>query len=224
MKIKICGITTPDDARLVADAGADAIGLNFVAGPRRIDLAQAEGILDALPPLVVPVALVQLTDGLLNEQVAELLATRWIATIQIYGEVTPAAVTRLAWEGYRPIVPVHVRDETFAQTVPAVLATDRGRGAAAILLDTPHADKLGGTGQSFAWSWLRQARQRGELDAWPPVLLAGGLTPDNVAAAIETARPYGVDVASGVEDEPGRKSPEKVRRFIAEARRASKSE
>jgi len=207
---------------MVAEAGADAIGLNFVGGPRRIDLAQAEAILSVLPPFVVPVALVTLSGpaaGEINEQVAELLATRWISCVQVYGEVTGKAIARLVWEGYRPIVPVPVRDVCFAAARPVCVGPAGERGAAAVLLDTHEADKLGGTGRTFVWSWVAQARALGQLQGWPPIILAGGLTPDNVAQAIREAAPYGVDVSSGVESAPGRKDPEKVRRFVEEARK-----
>jgi phosphoribosylanthranilate isomerase len=222
MKIKICGITTRDDAIMVAEAGADAIGLNFVGGPRRIDLAQAETILDGLPPFVTPVALVTLAGpgaGEMNEQVVELLATRWMPTIQVYGDVTAEAVERLAWEGYRTILPVPVNDVGFAVARPAALRTASGHGAAAVLLDTHAPDKLGGTGRTFAWSWVAQARSLGQLHGWPPIILAGGLTPENVTQAIAEAAPYAVDVSSGVESAPGRKDADKVRRFVAEARK-----
>jgi phosphoribosylanthranilate isomerase len=224
MKVKICGITTPEDAVAAADAGADAIGLNFVAGPRRIDPLAAEAILDALPPLVVPVALIEIAPteaGLFNEQVAELLATRWISTVQLYGEVTAETVHQLAWQGYRPLVPVHVRDASFAAPRPDVLGPPAAREVAGVLLDAYDPDKQGGTGRAFHWEWVRQARARGELAGWPPVVLAGGLTPDNVAEAVRRTTPYAVDVASGVESAPGRKDKDQVRRFIAEARRAA---
>lgn len=223
MKIKICGITTPGDAEMAARAGADAVGLNFVGGPRRISLDQAEAILKVLPPLVVPVALVQLEDGLLNEQVAELLATRWVSTIQVYGEASAEALDRLAWEGYRTLLPVTVQDAGFAANPPDALRKAAGTSVAAVVLDAHEPGKLGGTGKTFGWPWVQQARTRGELDRWPPILLAGGLTPDNVVQAVVEARPYGVDVSSGVESSPGRKDPDKVRRFIMEARRAAET-
>ena len=222
MRIKICGITTPDDAIMAAEAGADAIGLNFVGGPRRIDIPQAEAILSRLPPFVVPVALVRLTGPAtpeLNEQLAELLATRWVSHVQVYGDVTPDAVARLAWEGYRPIVPIPVRDAGFARERPAIL--DK---ATAVLLDAHDPNALGGTGRTFTWSWVADARERRELADWPPIILAGGLTPENVARAIAETRPYGIDVSSGVEDGPGRKSRDKLRRFIAEARKGEGDE
>lgn len=224
MKVKICGITTPDDARMAAEAGADAVGLNFVGGPRKIDLAQAERILDALPPLIIPVALVRLGDsnpGEMNEQVMELLATRWVSTVQVYGELTAPVIDRLAWEGFRVIVPLPVRDAGFFRTVPWTTA-GQGRGPAMALLDAHDPNKAGGTGRTFAWSWVREARSRGELAQWPPVLLAGGLTPENVRQAVAEADPYGVDVSSGVESSPGRKDAAKVARFIAEARSAER--
>ncbi len=222
MRVKICGITTPDDARMVAEAGADAIGLNFVGGPRRIDLTQAEAILAVLPPFVVPVALVEVTGpgvGELNEQILELLATRWVATVQVHGQVSAEAIGKLSWEGFRVILPVRVRDAEFAAR-PVFLPRDRQRGPAAVLLDTHDPEKAGGTGRSFCWDWVRQAREQGELADWPPIIVAGGLTPENVGQAIAVTGPYAVDVSSGVESAPGRKDPAKVARFIAEARRA----
>ncbi len=241
VKVKICGITTVEDALMAAEAGADAIGLNLVGGPRRIDLPQAERILDVLPPLVTPVALVSVADsptGEMNEQVMEMLATRWVSTLQVYGDLTGQILARFLWEGFRVILPVPVRDAGFAATglpawgTPEPEAGPAGRTGAnltasevpvgrrpvAILLDTHDPQKAGGTGRSFAWSWVREARERGELKDWPPIMLAGGLTPDNVAEAIAEARPFAVDVSSGVESSPGRKDPEKVRRFVAKAK------
>jgi len=158
-----------------------------------------------------------------QKQVAELLATRWVSTIQVYGEASAEALDRLAWEGYRTLLPVTVQDAGFAANPPDALRNAAGTSVAAVVLDAHEPGKLGGTGKTFGWPWVNQARKRGELDRWPPILLAGGLTPDNVAQAIVEARPYGVDVSSGVESSPGRKDPDKVRRFVMEARRAAET-
>jgi phosphoribosylanthranilate isomerase len=218
MRIKICGITTVDDALAVAEAGADAIGLNFVAGPRRIDLAHAELILRELPPFVQPVALVKLAEGTIDASIRSLLEARRVSTVQVYGDVTREAVEDLSWRGFDVIVPTPVRDARFAEHKPAALEGSEHGRAVLVLLDAYDPEKAGGTGQTFRWEWVRAAREEGKLDSWPPILLAGGLTPENVAEAIRMVRPYGVDVSSGVEAEPGRKDMEKVKRFIAAAR------
>lgn len=212
MRIKICGITTPEDARLAVEAGADAIGVNLVGGPRRVPVERADSILDALAPFVEPVVLAVLGDPLLDPALVEVLERRAVRWVQVYGAVTPANVARLAEAGYRPVVPVRVEGPDFAVRAAA------WRGVPAVLLDTYEAGTVGGTGRTFPWEWVRAARQRGELTDWPPIILAGGLTPENVAEAIRHAEPYAVDVCSGVEARPGRKDFDKMRRFVQAAR------
>lgn len=222
MRVKICGITSPDDAALTAAAGADAIGLNFVAGPRQITLEAAPEILAAVPPLVTPVALVTLQeDGDLPGDLLELLAMHWVSHVQVYGQVTPQAVVRLIRDGFRPLVVGHVRDRSFAEPVSRLVAACGAHGPAGVVLDAFDSRRAGGTGQSFPWDWLAEAREAGELDTWPPIILAGGLCPENVAEAVARTRPWGVDVASGVESEPGRKDPDKIAQFVLAARSAA---
>ena len=124
MRVKICGITTVADAQAAAQAGADAIGLNFVAGPRRIDIQRAESILRALPPMITPVALAKLEDECLPDPLVELLAEFWVSHLQVYGDVTSRSLTRLADEGFRPIPVLAVRDETFAASAPEWLVEE----------------------------------------------------------------------------------------------------
>lgn len=224
MRVKICGITTADDALAAAAAGADAIGLNFVGGPRQIGAEQAAEILDAIPPLVTPVALIRLEQGRMADELVELLGQFWVSHVQVYGEVTPGGLTVLANDGFRAFPVVAVADETFAQTVNDWLARMGGRKPAGIVLDAYAAGQLGGTGKTFRWDWVTRAAADGSLENWPPIVLAGGLTPDNVAEAIAAVRPYAVDVSSGVEakDRPGTKDAARMRSFIHNARHAKK--
>jgi phosphoribosylanthranilate isomerase len=198
--VKICGITTPEDARLAADAGADAIGLVFAKSPRRVEPERAADILAALPPYVDPVAL------FVNETAARIrsLCRRLgVRTVQLHGDEPPELA--LALDEFCVVKAVHVATE-------ADLAAMADYPAAAFLLDTKVAGLRGGTGKTFDWQIAAQAQGR--------IILAGGLDPGNVAEAVRTARPYGVDVSSGVEREPGRKAPEKVRAFVRNARAA----
>jgi phosphoribosylanthranilate isomerase len=220
MKIKICGITSIQDAQAAAEAGADAVGLNFVAGPRQIDLERAEQILKHLPPLLTPVALIDVSGGRIPDSFLELLGCFWVSHIQMYGQVSPDAVLRLRSEGFRPVLVQHVQAGEFPGATQGFLDRCAAAGPAAILLDAYDDTRLGGTGQAVDWDRIAEARRSGGLDGWPPILLAGGLTPDNVAAAVSVVRPWGVDVSSGVEDSPGHKSAAKMRAFVQSARRS----
>ena len=197
VRIKICGVTTPGDARLAANAGADAIGLNFhPPSPRTVNPKVAAQLAAALPPFVAAVGL--FVDPQPDFVVAVLREVR-LDCLQFHGD-EPADLCR-----------------SFG--IPYVKATGVGEGfefgafacryadARALLLDAPDPVRKGGTGRSFDWSaWPRSER---------PLILAGGLTPGNVASAIAATRPYAVDVASGVEGATkGRKDTERVRQFI----------
>jgi phosphoribosylanthranilate isomerase len=221
--VKICGITTPDDARAAAEAGAHAIGLNFVGGPRQITPDQASEILELLPPMVTPVALVRLEGGRLSDPLVELLAQHWVSHLQLYGELTAGSLAVLIRDGFRPMPVVPVRDNAFAQTAVTWMSGPSAIRPVAIVLDAYDPDAEGGTGRTFRWDWVNEARAAGQLDRWPSIFLAGGLKPGNVGEAIRAVRPYGVDVSSGVELEgkPGRKDSEKLRRFVAEAMMAA---
>lgn len=218
MRVKICGIVRPEDGLLAAEAGADAIGLNFVGGPRRITPAQADAILKKLPPLVSPVALVSLLSGGPAEDLRSWLRHSPVRHVQVYDLSDPQAASAWAGEGYVVLTVVRVRSASLCEASEL----DVIRTSAGVILDGYDAGRLGGTGRSFSWEWVAQARGEGRLADWPPILLAGGLRPENVAQAVQLARPYGVDVSSGVEVEgqPGRKDPQKVAEFIRQARLA----
>jgi phosphoribosylanthranilate isomerase len=220
-RVKICGITRPEDAALAADLGAHAIGVNLFAGPRKIDGATASRILDALPTVVTPVALTACgLSEYANAPSIHEIAREYpsLATFQIYGDPPPELIERVPARSIWMVFSISSR-----QSIPAAAAQaslwNMKKGA--ILFDTA-AEKLGGTGQSFNWHWIAEARDAGELDRLPPMILAGGLTPENVAEAIQIARPYAVDVSSGVEvaGKPGVKDPIKMRDFIQAAHSA----
>jgi len=214
LRVKICGVCSGCDAQAAAEAGAFAIGLNFVSGPRQITLSQAEAILRALPPLVTPVALVRLVEGILPSEMLEFLGIHWLSWVQLYGDVTPDGVHRLQRDHFRVITVHRVADPSFADQVQSLLAVYR---PSAVLLDAPGGSREGGAGRTFDWEWVRQARQTGVMDDWPPLILAGGLTTRNVAQAVAVAQPWAVDVSSGVERAPGKKDAAKMRAFVRAA-------
>lgn len=199
--VKICGVTTPDDARDVASAGADAIGVNFWPASRRFAGERAAEILAAIPTGVLKVGVFVNPDP---AEVVAALQVHQLDRIQLHGDERPEAFAHVARE--RTIRAVRVRDATSLQD----LAAWRG----ALFLYDADVPGYGGGGVTAPWDVLSRGAPR-------PFLLAGGLTPDNVAAAIRALRPDGVDVASGVESAPGRKDLGRVRDFIARARQAA---
>ncbi|WP_263144246.1 phosphoribosylanthranilate isomerase [Pseudomonas sp. RIT-PI-AD] len=203
VRSKICGITRIEDALAAAAAGADAIGLVFYpASPRAVSLAQARAIIAALPPFVTTVGL--FVDAS-RCALGEILDAVPLDLLQFHGDESPEQC-----EGHgRPYIKaLRVRAgediEAYAQAY---------RGASGILLDAYVAGVPGGTGQAFDWSLVP-----GRLSK--PVILAGGLTPENVATAIRQVRPYAVDVSGGVEVGKGIKDGDKVRAFLREVRLA----
>jgi phosphoribosylanthranilate isomerase len=198
--VKICGITTVDDALLAAGLGADAIGLNFWSGSsRRIGRETARDIVRRVPPEVLSVGIFR---NERRERVVELANSVGLRAVQLHGGESPED-TR--WVGER--VPALIR--AFGIDDP-MLVSGADYGPHRLLVDSPMA----GSGETFDWALIE--RRLGSRD----YILAGGLDPDNVTEAIESLGPWGVDVASGVEASPGRKDPAKVRRFLAAARAA----
>jgi len=190
MRVKICGITNSEDALLAAKLGADALGFNFYEkSPRYIAPAAARDIIAKLPPFVTPVAIV------VNEPaVAELLAATGCRVAQVHGILADSEVRA-------PIIraiPVAAREDLAPLRDPA--------GALAFLLDAKAPGLHGGTGRTIDWTLAREAVAFGT-----PIILAGGLNPENVADAISIAAPYAVDLNSGVESAPGKKDPELLR-------------
>jgi len=216
VKVKICGITSIEDAMLSAEAGADALGFIFVEGtPRFIAPARAATIIRALPPFVTPVGVFWNHPAGHVKAVADACGLR---ALQFHGEETPDEVAGYAL----PVIKtIKLTAATTKEGLPAYRASDwvqimpYAPHVAAILLDSAARWSEGEVRHPIEWPVARHlARGRSRI------ILSAGLTPDNVAAAIGTVGPYGVDVNSGVEAAPGRKDPDKVRRFVAEARRA----
>lgn len=213
-RIKICGITTVEDAQLTADAGADAIGLNFYAkSPRAIGLEQAQAIARVLPSTVVKVGLFVNASV---EQIVHSFEAVPLDLIQLHGDEPPELLAALAG---RPILRAFRLTEAGLSPVAAYLAACRQLGCTphAVLLDAYRPGHYGGTGETADWS--AAASYVAEATP-PPLVLAGGLTSENVAEAIRRVRPTAVDTASGVEAKPGRKDPARLRAFIQAARQA----
>lgn len=206
IRVKICGITNWDDAAEAVELGADALGFVMAPSPRRIEPEQGRAIIDRLPPFVATVGV--LVAGPLDGAIARLTESG-CRIAQLHGDWPPEASAALRpWPVIRA-VKVRAADDL------AHLQVD---DAAAILLDAYQDGLEGGTGTTFDWTLAQAASVRGK-----PIILAGGLTADNVAEAVRTVRPYAVDVSTGVESAPGRKDPEKIRRFVQAARAASET-
>jgi phosphoribosylanthranilate isomerase len=200
-KVKFCGITTIEDARLAADAGAWAIGMIFSAGsPRRCDPATATEIATAMKRRV------ELVGVFVNPALDELTRTAdavGLTILQLHGDEGPSFCAEAGRRtGCKVIKAARVRSGADIQSLSS-FHTDYH------LLDSYTAGVPGGTGETFAWEIARGHRGR------TPLILSGGLNPDNVAEAISVVRPFAVDVASGVELAPGRKDPDKLRAFAA---------
>lgn len=198
MRVKICGITNLEDARLAAELGAQALGFIFYPkSPRSIKPEAARQIIAHLPPLVLSVGVFVNEAAALVLEVAEMVRLDWV---QLHGEEPPEYCRFL----YRNVMKaIRVQDQSSLEQMQRYQGSVR-----AFLLDTYTSGPRGGTGESFDWSLARQAREYG------PVVLAGGLRPENVAAAIREASPLAVDVASGVEASPGKKDPARLRAFF----------
>ncbi len=217
-KVKICGITRPQDAGLAAAAGADAIGLNFVAGPRKITPAAAMAIIDALPEQVDTWALVDVRQGDVPPDLRDLVADQRITHAQAYGQLLPATLSRLSDYGLKTVAVRHVTGPEFVDQTKDWLDQCAPRRPDLLLLDAGGVKQLGGTGRTLNWSMIAEQRDAHRLNDWPPIVLAGGLTPYNVAQAADIVRPQWVDLSSGVETAPGIKDADKMMALIEAVR------
>ena len=205
-RIKICGLTRPADARAAAEAGADAIGLVFYpASPRYLSGERAVEIRDALPAFVQTVALFVNPDA---AQVAQVIGRVRPAMLQFHGDESPQFCAQF---GMPYVKAARVRSGVSSGV--ALLEYLRPFSTAAAWLLDSYVEEFGGVGERFDWSLAPQRRER-------PLILSGGLTPDNVGEAIRRVRPWGVDVSTGVESAKGIKDPAKIAAFIAEVRNA----
>lgn len=196
-RIKICGITRAIDAHIAAAAGADAIGLVFYSkSPRAVNIEQAREIVMLLPPFVSVVALFVDADA---DYIHQVINSVPVDLLQLHGELSEQECASF--------------DKPYIKAVQVKADTDlkelrrQYRGARALLLDTWHPKLAGGTGDVFDWGLVPQ-----DLDF--PIILAGGLNPDNVALALKRVKPWAVDVSGGVEAQKGVKNPDKIRAFV----------
>jgi len=207
IRIKICGMTRLADALCAVAAGVDALGFIFYPqSPRNIDPAAARAIIGQLPPFVDAVGV------FVNEEagrVAEIVRACGLGYAQLHGAESPAYCRELAALAgpCRLLKAIRVGEQTTAAEVAAYHEVVQG-----YLLDTYQKNVVGGTGRAFDWSVVDR------LNLKKPFLLAGGLDAGNIRAALERVQPYGVDANSGLEDAPGRKNHESIRRFIATVR------
>ena len=199
-KIKICGITNIEDALFAAEAGADALGFVFYEkSPRYVSSETVKKIISMLPPFVTTVGLFVNAGG---EAIETTVRLSGINVIQLHGDETPE---ECSFAPHPVIKAVRVKDA-------GSLAGVEKYPVSALLLDAWNDQQYGGTGESFNWQLARNLT--GQL----PIVLAGGLNPDNVAEAIRVVAPYAVDVSSGVEKSPGEKDHDKIRKFIQQVR------
>ena len=206
-KVKICGITNSQDSQVAVNAGADALGFVFYKqSPRYVKPKIVKSIVTELPPFVLTVGV------FVNEELAivrDIMVECGLALAQLHGDETPAFCEAL---GHPVLRGIRLRDRgTFL-----AMAEYKGRaGVRGFVVDAFSESGFGGTGQRADWSLAAEAAQSS------PILLAGGLTPENVQEAIQNVRPYGVDVSSGVEASPGKKDPAKVMAFVRVAKLVS---
>jgi phosphoribosylanthranilate isomerase len=207
MKVKVCGITNYDDAAMIVDQGADALGFNFFPqSPRYIDPEEARKIIRRIPPFVVTVGLfVNVAE---QSRVAEIARTSGVQVLQLHGDETPEYCRGLAdW----PLI------KAFRVGEEGMRENPEDYPVRAFLLDVRDDTLYGGTGKSFNWELAKSIKRV------RPIILAGGLTRDNVRNAIEIVDPYAVDVCSGVESAPGKKSARRVAEFMNEVRNVDRS-
>ncbi len=203
IRIKICGFTDPEQAKAAALMGANAIGIVFAKSPRQVSPEKAKQICLALPPFVQSVGV------FVNEKpekIRQIASFCHLDLIQLHGDEDPEFCSSL---GLRVIKAFCIRDKQDIEKIHPYEGRVQG-----VLLDAWSRDSRGGTGRTFDWSLAKQACQSLAL----PVILAGGLNPENVTQAIKLVRPYGVDTSSGVEESPGQKDPNKVQAFIGAVR------
>ena len=210
MKVKICGLKTLAEARAALDAGADLLGFNFYPpSPRYIAPPACAELVNALRQSSCPASLVGVFVNAAAGEMLAILDECGLDLAQLSGDEPPDVLAALHGKAYKALRPQGL----------LALAADLARYTAstsrpAWLVDAYHPTAYGGTGHQADWSLARQLAEE------TPILLAGGLTPENVADAVRQVRPWGVDVASGVESAPGVKDPSRIRAFIQAAREA----
>jgi len=201
-RVKICGITRPQDALVAADEGVDAIGLVFYKKSKRyVEVAEAAEIINALPPFVTVVGLFMDAD---NAFVSEVTSRLPLDLLQFHGDECPADCGRFG----RP----YIKAVAMQDSINYAAYTDSYPDAAGFLLDSHANGQAGGTGNTFDWAKVPEGTTK-------PVVLAGGLNPTNIASAIQQVRPYGIDLSSGVESAPGIKDAKRIQALMNEVRK-----
>jgi phosphoribosylanthranilate isomerase len=206
LRIKICGLTTPQDAAAAIEFGADALGFNFFPGSKRY-VGKETGWIAELPENVEKLAV------LVNptwDQAKAIAGSAGVSALQLHGNESPEFCQRLMEAGIRFEKALPVRGPDSLVDLPDFMTR-------ALLLDSASAGEFGGSGRTFPWEI---ARAFVEANPHLRVILGGGLTPENVAEAVVGVRPFGVDVTTGVEATPGRKDYGRLRAFILAARAA----
>lgn len=196
VRVKICGITNIDDALNAVQLGADALGFVFAPSPRQVVASKIKVIIEKLPPWVSAVGV------FVNEKperVLQIVNQTGLDWVQLHGEESPDYCREL---GLKVIKSLRVKDRSSLGKIPEF-------SVSGILLDTYDPALFGGTGKGFNWDLGVEAKKFDK-----PIILAGGLNPENVAEAISKVQPYGVDVSSGVESSPGKKDYEKMKQFM----------
>ena len=207
VKIKICGITNKEDALRAIKLKVDALGFIFANSPRRVDPKIVQKIIELLPPFISSVGVFVNKD---REKVKKIAESCHLTTLQFHGEESPSYC-----QGFRQkvIKAFRIKDKNVLKKIPQY--QDK---VDACLLDAYSPFKYGGTGKIFNWDVVREVKK-----LRIPIILSGGLNPDNVEEAINKVRPYAVDVSSGVEKKPGKKDPEKLRNFVKIVREIDES-
>lgn len=204
-KIKVCGMTNPDDALCAAELGVDALGFIFYPkSPRYIEPGEARRIIKQLPPLLTKVGVFV---NEIPERVKEIIEITGIDALQLHGDERPEYCRGFAMKVIK----------AFRVSGHFGLKQLRAYDVDAYLLDTYSKDLYGGTGRTFNWEVARKAKEYGR------VILAGGLNPGNVGKAITQVKPYAIDVSSGVEIQPGKKDKRKLEELVLQVRKASLS-
>jgi len=198
IRVKICGITRLEDANEAVKLGVDALGFIFAPSPRRISPDKARDIIRTLPPLVKTVGV------FVNESpgtISDVIDFCDLDLVQLHGDESPDQCEELM---PYTIKALRIRNDSSIKSIESYRKKVR-----ALLLDTYMKDKPGGTGKTFDWNFALKAKEYGI-----PVILSGGLGPNNIGEAIQTVRPYAVDVSSGVEESPGKKSHELLKELF----------
>ena len=192
IKVKICGVTSVDDARMAAEMGASAVGLVFwPQSPRAVGIEQAKRIVAALPPFVSAVGV------FVNQpEAADIAREVGLSAVQLHGDEPPDTYSALPVRVIKAVAVTGNGSGDLAAAIPA---------SATVLLDAHDPVKRGGTGRAIDWTVAAAVARR------RPIILSGGLNADNVVGAVEAVRPYAIDVSSGVESAPGRKDAAKLR-------------